>query len=340
MTNQQVEFENIKQEIKKIISKGKKITNKTCYQSAGIYMLYVDNFEDETVIPFYIGQTIDFQARHKEHMNELLSLNRLQYEYYINLLVEGFYNSRYKACKFFKYMVDHGCTLKDIHMVVVKDINNDNDELLQEQLLDEERRLIANLKSSFFGFNQYQSITDGFNNEVRTTTLGYDIVEVDLKNAVKYINYGYNYINSFLCYGGFSDKSDSLELLLENENFKTLIKAKNRIRELELKKAELNNTYNNIKESIEDLLYENVINVFFEKNGLKSSSKKIDLCKGIINGNDYTKEVVDYINRFSKKDKFEVLDCLCETFKKQYVLLFDSFEEIINMYWETKKRNI
>ena len=63
-------FDELKNKIKELIkeNKDKEISNKTKYNSAGIYLLYVDNFSDNKIIPFYIGQTVDLQKRYKKHL--------------------------------------------------------------------------------------------------------------------------------------------------------------------------------------------------------------------------------------------------------------------------------
>ena len=73
------------------------------HRSAGVYMLYVDNFESDTIIPFYIGQTNNFQDRHKQHLSELMALNRLQHNCYEYAVIKDLYNGRARACKIFSY---------------------------------------------------------------------------------------------------------------------------------------------------------------------------------------------------------------------------------------------
>ena len=74
-------YAEIKQQVLEIINRNKhnKVDRKTNINKSGIYMLYVDCFDDDKIIPFYIGQTSDFQERHRQHYGELLSLNRLDY---------------------------------------------------------------------------------------------------------------------------------------------------------------------------------------------------------------------------------------------------------------------
>ena len=96
-------FEGIKKQVLEIISANKynEVSRKTDIRKSGIYMLYVECFEDDKIIPFYIGQTNDFQERYKRHFCEILSLNRLNYSCYKYALLKGLYNGHYKACKIF-----------------------------------------------------------------------------------------------------------------------------------------------------------------------------------------------------------------------------------------------
>ena len=52
-------FENIRNKVQRIIKDGNylEINNNTDNKNIGIYMIYIDNFNDEKIIPIYIGQT-------------------------------------------------------------------------------------------------------------------------------------------------------------------------------------------------------------------------------------------------------------------------------------------
>ena len=73
-------FEQTRSSIQNIIRQNRKneVTRDTNIRKGGIYILFVDCFEDDTIIPFYIGQTGDFQERHKQHFSEIMALNRQQ----------------------------------------------------------------------------------------------------------------------------------------------------------------------------------------------------------------------------------------------------------------------
>ena len=138
-------FEKIKNKVKKIIKDRnvEEINNNTDSKNIGIYMIYIDNFNDDKVIPIYIGQTgygknRNFQNRYKEHLQEIMALNRLEYNYYKELLLDNFYDGHYKSCKIFQYMVDHNCTLKDFRMIVLEKIDGNSDNI--QELLDKKEQ--------------------------------------------------------------------------------------------------------------------------------------------------------------------------------------------------------
>lgn len=149
-------FDELKSKIKTLIkdSQDKEINNETNNKNIGIYMIYIDNFNDDRIIPIYIGQTgcgknRNFQNRYKEHLQEVMALNRLKYNYYKDVLLSGFYEGHYKTCKIFQYMVNHNCTLKDFHMIVLEEIDIENDKS-QEILNQKEQEYFSKYLPAFF----------------------------------------------------------------------------------------------------------------------------------------------------------------------------------------------
>lgn len=92
-------FEQIRCNVLNIIDqkKDREVTRDSSFHMAGVYMLYVDCFADNTIIPFYIGQTNNFQERHKQHFTEILALNRLNRECYEYALLADLYNGRVRV---------------------------------------------------------------------------------------------------------------------------------------------------------------------------------------------------------------------------------------------------
>lgn len=146
--------DSLKEEILALVraSNDLEVTRSTSNGAAGIYMIYVDDFSDELVIPIYIGQTKNFQRRYRQHLSEIMSLNRLGHDYYRMLVCNGFYEGHYRACKVFKYMVEHSCSLQDFHMIVLEKTED------YEALDRMEQSYFNRYHPSLFGFNQLDSL--------------------------------------------------------------------------------------------------------------------------------------------------------------------------------------
>lgn len=208
-------FEEIRDKVKKVIKdiNIEEINNNTDNKNIGIYMIYINNFNDDKVIPIYIGQTgygknRNFQNRYKEHLQEIMALNRLEYNYYKELLLDNFYDGHYKTCKIFKYMVDHNCTLKDFHMIVLEKIEK-NTNNIQDLLDKKEQKYFTEFLPAFFGFNQVNTVVEA-NKEffanfnvlekfvASNKLLNYELE--DCENFIKYFGYGYTKFNYYHCY--------------------------------------------------------------------------------------------------------------------------------------------
>jgi len=144
----QTEFVRIKNAVVATIAASvEEVLPTTKIKKSGIYMIYIDCFEDEKIIPIYIGKSTDIQKRYKSHYQEILALNRLSYDEYKKYTQSGLYDGAFKSCKIFRYMVEHNCSLPDYHMIPL--------EYCDESLLDEREQFYINeFKSEYFGFNQ------------------------------------------------------------------------------------------------------------------------------------------------------------------------------------------
>lgn len=144
----QSEFEKVKNAVVATISAAvEEVLPTTKIRKSGIYMIYVDCFDDEKIIPIYIGQSTDIQKRYKIHYQEILSLNRLSYDEYKKYTQSGLYDGSFKSCKIFRYMIEHNCGLPDYHMILL--------ECCDESVLGEREQFYINeFKSEYFGFNQ------------------------------------------------------------------------------------------------------------------------------------------------------------------------------------------
>ncbi|WP_405098596.1 GIY-YIG nuclease family protein [Oceanobacillus sp. FSL H7-0719] len=127
MSNRVKDINQFKHQVKELIKDNphKKVTPHTKYKISGIYMIYIDHFTNEEVVPIYIGQSKDIQRRYKQHYSEILALNRLSYDEYERYFFSkgsSFYEGNFKSCKIFKYMLENNCTLQDFHMIILDEV--------------------------------------------------------------------------------------------------------------------------------------------------------------------------------------------------------------------------
>lgn len=308
------EFFEIKEKVINLIKDKKEITSETEYKQGGVYVLYVDNFEDDKIIPFYVGQTHNFQERHKEHMKEIFALNRLTKDYYIAAIINKYFEGYYKSCKLFKYLVDKECELKDIHMVLIEECE---DESKRKEL---EQKYINEYLAPFLGFNQMNSITLSLEKKK-----GYfDEIKEDIVKVRKYINYGFNVLNYILAKGIFESYepkafNELKELSQIKEVEETIEKNKEKTRE---RSVMLNYVGNYSSDSLDECekVCIKYINSFFESNGLKSDDKKKQIIRGLIyNQEKDIKEVKQYIERFSKGSKEDIFSLVLENTNKKEI---------------------
>ena len=101
--------------------------------------------------------------------------------------------------KIFKYLIDNNLTLDNIHMVILKkcDSNDDLDTL--------ELDYINKFSSSYFGFNQLNSVSlikkyNGFSSSFvnKNNTMITSVIEQDLINYDQYKTFGFNEFNYWL----------------------------------------------------------------------------------------------------------------------------------------------
>lgn len=265
-------FKELKDKVIEVVrnSGNKEINNDSNNKNIGIYMIYIDNFNDDKIIPIYIGQTgsgenRNFQNRYKEHLQEVMALNRLKYDYYKQVLLSNFYDGHYKACKIFQYMVDHNCTLKDFHMIVLEELEEDN-EKIEELLEQKEQEYFSQYLPAFFGFNQINTVAEGAKeifaslneNEKYAKSdklLRYELE--DCKNFIKYFGYGYTKFNYYHCYpkAHIVEENDK-EISYELKDKKALLKSKyydeNRFKEYSDKLTKLEKKREGIIKNIEN----------------------------------------------------------------------------------------
>ena len=204
-------FDYIKNKVFELINSSPKVvTNKSNYKTCGIYMLYVDNFNDDKIIPIYIGKVNNgtkkrsFQNRYKEHLTQIMALNRYSYNVYKSNFVDNlykkdiigneysFYDGNFKSCKIFQYMIEHGCKISDLKMIILEELDNE-DEINQKEL-----EYINKYHSIFFGFNQLKTITEWKKNIEKD--IYYEYAIEDGKGILTYFEYGYTKFNYLKCF--------------------------------------------------------------------------------------------------------------------------------------------
>ena len=190
----------LKYQVKQLIEPNshREVTPHTKYKTSGIYMIYIDNFTNDKVVPIYIGQSKDIQRRYKQHYSELLALNRLsyyEYERYFFSKRSSFYEGNFKSCKIFKYMLENNCTLQDFHMIIL-------DEIDVEKLEDKEQEYFRRFLPSFFGFNQLNSFLKSLPFRFSNTPMNekgindyLDIIMEDIQRIHAYYDHGFTKFN-------------------------------------------------------------------------------------------------------------------------------------------------
>ena len=259
-------FEESLLKLKNYISKHnlEEINEVSDVTSRGIYLIYIDEFLSNTILPIYVGQTENFQKRYKEHISKLLTLNRIDYNTLKEQLdtfwdIVNLFEGNYVYLKIFKYLIDNNLTLDNFHMVILKKCDN-NDDLDTLEL-----EYINKFNSSYFGFNQLNSVSliekyKGFNNSVadKNNEMIINAVEQDLRNYDQYKVFRFNQFNYWLLMRLINNKYNFSDLFQ-----KKITEIKNYYLEILPKKGEddlvklrdankkYNDLINNIKKKLE-----------------------------------------------------------------------------------------
>lgn len=300
------DFICLKEKIINLIKEKKEVTSRTSYKIGGIYMIYVDNFKNDKIIPFYIGKTHDFQERHKEHMKEIFAINRLDEQYYEYAIVNNYFEGKYKSCKIFKYLIDNECILKDIHMIILEEIAEENKRTKLE------KEYINKYLAPYFGFNQLNSITLSMENIFNKSHL--EDVKTDISNIKKYINYGFNKLNYLLAKTIFERyESELLQDLRKLKEIKEIDEIVEKGKNITSKRTELRKYVDKISKEKCEAICGKFIDSFFEKNGLKSKDKKKQIINGVLYNEEKNKaDVIKYIQRFSTNSKEDIFKIILE----------------------------
>lgn len=325
-------FNEIRESVLDLIAnnKDKQVTRSTSIKKAGIYMLYIDDLVDEEIIPFYIGQTDDFQERFKQHYMQLLALNRLEKSCYKYALRKGLYEGKYRLCKIYSYMVNHKCRLNNFHMIILEEIED------YEQRIVVENKYINELSASFFGFNQMNSVSlyvQSRHGEVNQD----DYIETrqsDFCQMLEYGAFGYSEFNWFLAAGIF-DEDQKQQLIHKYPIYASILNDRQRIHELQLERIH-NNNYNNFqcyKQANE--ICKDTIEKYFKENGLKSKDKQELVIKVLLYGFDKDiNELTKYFSKYASRLSCNIVDMLNSLFGEQIEPIKDKIKSNQKRYHE------
>ncbi|MFY9715193.1 MAG: hypothetical protein WAJ84_01115, partial [Candidatus Rhabdochlamydia sp.] len=189
-----------------------------------VSMIYIDCEDNDTTLPIYIGQSRDIQKRYKDHLTELLTLNRLSYDTYRSYFFDkddSFYEGSFKATKIFKFMVEQNCDITQFRMKILTecDIN----------LLDHyEEFYLQKFLSSYFGFNQLESFLKN-QKMIRSIRSIEAIEEVDISRFLKTVEDDIKGVRQYYEYGftkfnfehAMSDNISYLSKEVTNDNIRT-----------------------------------------------------------------------------------------------------------------------
>jgi|GEM_PF-6270908 len=300
------EIEQIKKQVQQTIDNRKNyfVTNNSHFEKqAGIYMLYVDCFEDETIIPIYIGQTMDLQKRWKEHKKKILALNHFSYDFLFEMFYSEkyfdspYYNGQFMAIKFFTYMIKHHLKMSDLKMIILKFSQSVSLDILEQEY-------IKSYYSSLVGFNQLSSLTlrkAKRDPKLVESALFWEIDNLDLFKDCGFTKF--NYLYSFsIPHPDDPDFQIEKSLRVAGENLKTRLNEYYKF-ENNPKEAEINNIYkrnSELRSQIESLKQETgqkVDNLFVN---LNIGNKKIIQDFHIFISTEYMHERERIENRLRK----------------------------------------
>lgn len=300
-----IRFNDLRQDILNIIANADTyISSRNSCKDAGIYLLYVDNFEDHTIIPFYIGKTVNFQKRYSDHIRDIKALLKLRYSEYHDkffwsaVSYKRALDGNYRPCKILKYILDHNCSIDDVKMIILEKCD-------KEQLLEREQYYLYKYLPAYFGFNQIAKITEQFvyRNDPEKKR---EIIDKDLKLFEKYIEYGYstfNYLHAFSGHGT-PELDKRVNQMLSNDLWPAQ-------EELFSRSYSAFNNYSEIYQAAYSRIEEafrSEIHRIFEKCKLKSKEREKEVLSAFTNHyrayvTDDVDEHLDYLEYYFDRDK-------------------------------------
>ncbi len=241
------DFKKLKSKILELTG-NEQVTKSSHPKTGGIYMMYIDHFDDDFIIPFYVGKTNSFSRRLSQHISGIKKLIGLPKRKYNSLVEEGEFDGQYLYCKMYAYLDSHNCTIKDVKMVILEEEPNEKKRSFRED------DFIQSLSAPFFGFNQYLFFThfgeyqslDPIEDEAQLKSL-LDILKKEIPLMAYYYHYGYNAINIILTLPmmiapSFGDlvfyKDNSFKYLGYLKEYRSPLKNYTEVRDVAIEKAQ------------------------------------------------------------------------------------------------------
>lgn len=325
-----IKYTDLKQTILNLISSAEFfVSEKNSCQDSGIYLLFVDNFEDEKIIPFYIGKTTNFQKRFKQYIKDIKNLMYHSYAEYHSIFVQGaitskrIFDGEYRKCKIFKYIIDHNCTLESLKMIILE-------KCPESQLNEREQYYLNKFLPAFFGFNQIATITEQFtyrNDPIKRK----NIIEKDCQCFYEYMEYGFSTFNYLHAFSGLGnpDLDKKVNLLLFNDLWLSQKELYSNIIDVF---ENYKNTYSKAYNIITDK-YANQLHSIFEKYRFKSKGREADVMSVFTNNLDtiFLEDVsnnIGYLKYYFSRDKRS--RACGEEIKELYNIHIEEIEKISN----------
>lgn len=189
-------FEHARDLARKLIAEKPAIKTFPKDKTTGIYMLYVNDFSDDHVLPVYVGKSTGkrgVQCRYTEHLSKLVALNRYSSSAYERLILRtSKIDGSYLYTKVLKYIADHGKTLDAVRCVLIEECD-------EEVAFQRESHWMDRLHSQFLGFNQVDSNTvsrraDG-DDVIQEIQGAHDLIVSDLDECARFFEYGFTRFN-------------------------------------------------------------------------------------------------------------------------------------------------
>lgn len=188
-------FEATREYVKTLINTRPPIAEYPKDEREGVYLLFVNGFEDEKTLPIYVGKGTGkggAQKRYLDHLHHLIALNRYSGEDYRHVLIETELLDGYLLYpKMLKFLVDRHLTLSDISCVLLEECDSSS-------ALQREKHWIDCLHAANFGFNQVNSKTimqAPDSSDCEFAEQRSMLVLEDLKSCREFWGYGYTDFN-------------------------------------------------------------------------------------------------------------------------------------------------